>query len=73
MLGVNSRTAKLANTGESGALNEANSDILGTMVEFYTNAPGDAPDYLIGEKVIAAGGGKALSGAMSCPIKSPLA
>ncbi len=51
--GVTSRTAGLAYAGESGGLNEANSDIFGTMVEFYANNPNDPADYLIGEKVYA--------------------
>ena len=34
--GVCAATAKLVYSGESGGLNEANSDILGTMVEFWT-------------------------------------
>jgi Zn-dependent metalloprotease len=34
--GVCARTANLAYRGESGGLNEANSDIHGTMVEFYS-------------------------------------
>jgi Zn-dependent metalloprotease len=51
--GVTSRTADLVYSGESGGLNEANSDIFGTMVEFYTNNPNDKPDYLIGEKLYA--------------------
>jgi Zn-dependent metalloprotease len=49
--GVNSRTAGLIYSGESGGLNEANSDILGTMVEFYANNAQDTGDYLIGEEV----------------------
>jgi Zn-dependent metalloprotease len=49
--GVAARTAGLIYSGESGGLNEANSDILGTMVEFYANNPSDTPDYLIGEEV----------------------
>ncbi|MET0581123.1 MAG: M4 family metallopeptidase [Pseudoxanthomonas sp.] len=49
--GVTSRTAKLIYSGESGGLNEANSDILGTMVEFHANNPLDTPDYLIAEKI----------------------
>ena len=49
--GVTSHTAGLIYTGESGGLNEATSDILGTMVEFYANNPQDTPDYLIGEEV----------------------
>ena len=60
--GVTSRTANLTYSGESGGLNEANSDIFGTMVEFYANNSGDAPDYLIGEKIYVTnpGGTKAL-------------
>lgn len=49
--GVNSHTANLIYSGESGGLNEANSDILGTMVEFHANNPQDTPDYLIGEEI----------------------
>ncbi|MCW2639741.1 MAG: peptidase [Dactylosporangium sp.] len=49
--GVTSRTAGLRYSGESGGLNEATSDIFGTMVEFYANNPKDVPDYLIGEKI----------------------
>jgi Zn-dependent metalloprotease len=49
--GVNARTANLIYSGESGGLNEANSDILGTMVDFYANNSQDTPDYLVGEKV----------------------
>jgi Zn-dependent metalloprotease len=51
--GVTSRTAGLVYSGESGGLNEASSDIFGTMVEFYANNPSDPADYLIGEKVYA--------------------
>jgi Zn-dependent metalloprotease len=60
--GVTSRTANLTYSGESGGLNEANSDIFGTMVEFYANNANDAPDYLIGEKIYVSnpGGTKAL-------------
>lgn len=49
--GITSRTAKLVYSGESGGLNEANSDIFGTMVEFYANNSNDTPDYLIGEEI----------------------
>lgn len=52
--GVMSRTANLVYAGESGALNEANSDIFGTMTEFYANNPTDTPDYMIGEKIYLA-------------------
>jgi Zn-dependent metalloprotease len=47
--GVTARTAKLAGDGESGSLNEANSDIFGTMIEFYARNPKDVGDYLLGE------------------------
>jgi len=50
--GVTSRSANLTYSGESGGLNEATSDIFGTMVEFYANNGSDAGDYLIGEKVM---------------------
>ncbi|MFJ5025203.1 M4 family metallopeptidase [Streptomyces goshikiensis] len=49
--GVTAATAGLMYAGESGGLNEATSDILGTMVEFYADLPVDTPDYLIGEKI----------------------
>ncbi len=49
--GVTARTAGLVYSGESGGLNEATSDIFGTSVEFATNNPADAPDWLIGEKI----------------------
>lgn len=50
--GVNANSANLIYSGESGGLNEANSDILGTMVEFHANNTQDTPDYLIGEKIV---------------------
>ncbi len=46
--------------GESGGLNEATSDIFGTMVEFYAGNPTDAPDYLIGERINYFGDGRPL-------------
>lgn len=49
--GVTSRTAGLIYSGESGGLNEATSDIFGTMVEFYADNPNDPGDYLLGELV----------------------
>lgn len=54
--GVTSRTANLTYSGESGGLNEATSDIFGTMVEFYANNASDKGDYLIGEKLFKSGG-----------------
>ncbi len=49
--GVTSRSANLTYSGESGGLNEATSDIFGTMVEWYENNANDTPDYLIGEEI----------------------
>jgi len=54
--GVTSRTAGLIYSGESGGLNEATSDIFGSMVEFYAANSNDAGDYLIGEKIMVGGG-----------------
>jgi Zn-dependent metalloprotease len=54
--GVTSRSANLTYSGESGGLNEATSDIFGTMVEFYANNPSDPGDYLIGEELYKSGG-----------------
>ena len=47
--GLTSRTAALMNSGESGGLNEATSDIFGTMIEFYAKNSSDVGDYLVGE------------------------
>ncbi|MFF3910092.1 M4 family metallopeptidase [Streptomyces sp. NPDC001848] len=59
--GVTSKTAALAYSGESGGLNEATSDIFGTLVEWYANNASDPGDYLIGEKIVRSGfGGTAL-------------
>ncbi|MFF4082507.1 M4 family metallopeptidase [Streptomyces sp. NPDC001777] len=49
--GVTAATANLTYSGESGGLNEATSDIFGTMVEFYANNTADPGDYYIGEKL----------------------
>lgn len=48
--GVTENTANLTYSGESGGLNEATSDIFGTMVEFYAGNANDPGDYLIGEE-----------------------
>lgn len=52
--GITSRSANLTYSGESGGLNEATSDIMGAMVEFYANNANDTPDYLIGEEIYLA-------------------
>jgi Zn-dependent metalloprotease len=71
--GVTATTSKLVYSGESGGLNEANSDIMGTMVEFFANNALDTPDYLIGEEIYIsnAGNTKALRW-MFNPIKDGL-
>ena len=53
--GVTSNTAGLLYLGESGGLNEATSDIFGTMVEFSANNASDPGDYYIGEKISPSG------------------
>jgi Zn-dependent metalloprotease len=53
--GVTSRTANLTYSDESGGLNEATSDIFGSMVEFSANSPSDPGDYLIGETIYTPG------------------
>ncbi|MEU6344284.1 M4 family metallopeptidase [Streptomyces sp. NPDC046977] len=58
--GVTSATAGLTYSAESGGLNEATSDIFGTMVEFNANLASDTPDYLIGEKININGNGTPL-------------
>ncbi|MFF3114317.1 M4 family metallopeptidase [Kitasatospora sp. NPDC057904] len=58
--GVTSATAGLNYSGESGGLNEATSDILGTMVEFYANLPSNPPNYWIGELINLNGDGTPL-------------
>ncbi|MFJ6438624.1 M4 family metallopeptidase [Streptomyces sp. NPDC091416] len=54
--GVTAATANLTYSGESGGLNEATSDIFGTMVEFSANNAADPGDYYIGEKLNMSGG-----------------
>lgn len=53
--GVTDYTSDLIYRNESGALNEAFSDIMGTAVEFFYQPPGDGlllADYLAGEDVV---------------------
>ena len=49
--GVTGRSARLVYRGESGGLNEATSDIFGTMVEWQVDNASDPGDYMIGEKL----------------------
>ena len=48
--GVTENSAGLTYSGESGGLNEATSDIFGTMVEFHAANGNDPADYYIGEE-----------------------
>ena len=57
--GVTDYTSGLIYMNESGALNEAFSDIMGTTVEFFFQQPGSGnlrADYLVGEDVVRPGG-----------------
>ncbi|MGV9943127.1 M4 family metallopeptidase [Streptomyces sp. NPDC003401] len=67
--GVTSKTAKLTYSGESGGLNEATSDIFGTLVEFHAANTSDAGDYLIGEKIVRPGFGRDALRYMDKPSK----
>ncbi|MFD9002147.1 M4 family metallopeptidase [Streptomyces sp. NPDC059582] len=67
--GVTSKTAALTYSGEPGGLNEATSDIFGTLVEWYANNSSDQGDYLIGEKIVRSGFGKAALRFMDQPSK----
>lgn len=49
--GITRSLAGLGRTGEPDALNEATSDIFGTMIEFYAANPNDPGDYVIAEMI----------------------
>ena len=49
-------TADLIYSGESGGLNEATSDILGTGVEFYANNALQPPNWFIGDTIFVTPG-----------------
>ena len=66
--GLTDRSSQLIYENESGALNEAFSDIIGTSTEFFYQTPGSGPrqaDYLIGEDVVRPGGIRSLSNPQS--------
>ncbi|MGW6733020.1 M4 family metallopeptidase [Streptomyces sp. NPDC055013] len=67
--GVTSKTAALTYSGESGGLNEATSDIFGSLVEFHAGNSADPGDYLIGEKVVRSGLGRSALRYMDKPSK----
>ncbi|MFI6639598.1 M4 family metallopeptidase [Streptomyces sp. NPDC050504] len=58
--GLTSATANLEYAGESGGLNEATSDIIGSSVEFFANNKEDVGDYLVGEEIDINGDGSPL-------------
>ncbi|MHB9759699.1 M4 family metallopeptidase [Streptomyces sp. BYX5S] len=58
--GLTAATAGLKYSRESGGLNEATSDILGTAVEFHAANSADVGDYLVGEKIDINGDGTPL-------------
>lgn len=62
--GVTDYSSRLEYEGESGALNEAFSDIIGVSTEFYEQPSGSGPsrpDYLLGEDVVSPGGLRSLA------------
>ncbi|WP_432139230.1 MULTISPECIES: M4 family metallopeptidase [unclassified Streptomyces] len=67
--GVTSKTAALTYSGESGGLNEATSDIFGTLVEFHAANASDTGDYLIGEEIVRPGFGRDALRYMDKPSK----
>ena len=67
--GVTSKTAALTYSGESGGLNEATSDVFGTLVEFHAANAEDRGDWLIGEKVVRSGLGREALRFMDTPSK----
>jgi len=67
--GVTSKTAGLVYSGEPGALNEATSDIFGTLVEFHAANAEDPGDYLIGENIVRDGFGRDALRYMDKPSK----
>ena len=58
-------TSRLIYQGESGALNEAFSDLIGVGTEFFMaetgRHPSEEPDYVVGEDVIKPGGIRSLA------------
>ncbi|WP_175885142.1 M4 family metallopeptidase [Burkholderia sp. BCC0044] len=53
--GVTEATANLNYSGDAGGLNEATSDIFGTLVKFYANNQNDPGNYVIGARVVSGG------------------
>lgn len=53
--GVTEATANLNYSGDAGGLNEATSDIFGSLVKFYANNPNDPGNYVIGARIVSGG------------------
>ncbi|MGE5827404.1 MAG: M4 family metallopeptidase, partial [Micromonosporaceae bacterium] len=66
--GVTEALSGLIYSGESGGLNEATSDIFGSMVEFFANNSSDPGDYLVGEKIDINGNGTPLRWMYNPPL-----
>ncbi|SFP19940.1 M4 family metallopeptidase [Variovorax sp. 770b2] len=49
--GVTEATSKLAYSRDAGGLNEATSDIFGTLVKYYANNANDPGNYVIGARI----------------------
>ena len=61
--GVTQYTSRLNYQGESGALNESFSDMMGTSAEFFFHPPGSGPlkaDYLLAEDITSPGAVRAM-------------
>lgn len=66
--GVTARTANLAYTGQSGALNESISDVFGSMLkQYHLNQTAQEADWLIGEGLYT----KHVNGAALRSMKAP--
>jgi thermolysin len=62
--GVTDYTSRLVYEGESGALNESFSDMMGTACEFFFQPPGSGrlqADYLLGEDIVTPGAVRSMS------------
>jgi Zn-dependent metalloprotease len=62
--GITDASSRLVYRNESGALNEAFSDIVATAVEFFAQSPGSGPgraDYQLGEDAVSGGGLRSLA------------
>lgn len=70
--GYTEKSSGLIYSFQSGGLNEAYSDILGTIIEFHVNDATDTPDFLIGEVYVFFLPWRVDSSAGSCPLVEPI-